>query len=54
MLSWNLNMVGFKKRKPRTSKIYQFKINKKYRAFGYYDEKDNSIFRVVEISDHQD
>lgn len=54
ILSWNLGLVKFKKRKPKTSRIFQFRINKKYRAFWYYDINDNTIFRIIEISDHQD
>jgi len=54
ILDWNLEVVFFKKRKPKTSKIFQFRINQKYRAFGYYDINNNFIFRIIEISDHQD
>jgi plasmid maintenance system killer protein len=54
LLLWYTTKVLFKKRKPYTSKIYQFRINNKYRAFWYFDTKNNSIFRVIEISDHQD
>ncbi len=54
ILNWGLETVLFKKRKPRTSKIYQFRINSKYRAFWYYDDNNDSIFKVIKISDHQD
>jgi len=54
LLSWDTKTVLFKKRKPKTSKIYQFRINKKYRAFWYFDIYGKDIFRVIEISDHQD
>ena len=54
VLWWHLSSVYFKKRKPYTSKIYQFRINDKYRAFWYFDINNKSIFRVIEISDHQD
>lgn len=42
--------VQFKKRKPKTSGVYYFRINQKYRALGIFDGKD---FIVTEISDHQ-
>ena len=54
LLSWDLKTVSFKKRKPKTSKIYQFRLNHKFRVFWYYDINNNSIFRVIKISDHQD
>jgi len=54
ILLWDLKTVLFKKRKPKTSKIFQFRINKKYRAFWYYDKNNSATFRVIEISDHQD
>lgn len=54
ILEWKLDLVDFKKRKPKTSKIYQFKINYKYRVFGYYDINNCNVFRIIEISDHQD
>lgn len=46
--------LDFKKRKPRTLNVYQFRINQKYRAFGHFDEKDPAKFVVFRISDHQD
>lgn len=33
ILSGDLKSVYFKKRKPKTLNVYQFKINDKYRAF---------------------
>ena len=54
LLLWYTEKVLFKKRKPYTSKIYQFRINNKYRVFWYFDTNNNSIFRIIEISDHQD
>jgi len=45
-----LASVQFKKRKPKTSGKYYFRITKKYRAIGIFDGKD---FIVTEISDHQ-
>jgi plasmid maintenance system killer protein len=43
--------VDLRKRKPKTEGIYYFKITKKYRALGYFENKQTFI--VVEISDHQ-
>ena len=44
-----------KLRKPKNAGIYQFRINHKYRAFGFFDENDGkTIFVVTYISDHQD
>lgn len=54
ILEWNLETVLFKKRQPKTSKVYQFRINHKYRAFWFFDEKREWVFKVIEISDHQD
>jgi len=45
-----LTSVYFKKRKPKSSGRYYFRITKKYRAIGVFDGKD---FIVTEISDHQ-
>lgn len=42
--------VDFKVRKPKSLGIYQFRITKKYRAFGHYID---NIFVVASISDHQ-
>ncbi len=44
---WKLD---FKQRQPKWSWVYSFRINKQFRAFGYFRE-DN--FVVVEISNHQ-
>ncbi len=46
----HLSSVSFKKRKPKSSGKYYFKINKKFRAIGVFDGKD---FIVTAISDHQ-
>jgi plasmid maintenance system killer protein len=43
--------VDLRKRKPKTEGVYYFRITKKYRAIGYFENKDTFI--VVEISDHQ-
>ena len=47
----NSKLVDFKLRKPKELKIYSFRINKKYRAFGIF--KDSKNFLVFEINDHQ-
>jgi len=46
----HLSSVQFKKRKPKSSGRYYFRITRKYRAIGVFDGID---FIVVEISDHQ-
>jgi hypothetical protein len=43
--------VDLRKRKPTTEGIYYFKITKKYRALGIFENKQTFI--VVGISDHQ-
>jgi len=43
--------VDLRKREPKTEGIYYFRITKKYRALGYFENKQTFI--VVEISDHQ-
>jgi len=43
--------VDLRKREPKVSGIYYFKITKKYRALGYFENK--TTFVVTEISDHQ-
>ena len=50
VISGDLSAVDFKKRKPKTSDMYQFRITDKYRAFCYLDESDVVVF---EINDHQ-
>ena len=52
-MSWDTNSVNFKKRKPKTLKIYQFRINKQYRAYWFFDLKNKTLFKVIEINDHQ-
>ncbi len=51
ILSWFLNNVDFKKRRPYKTDKYYFRINKKYRAICYIE---NNIVNVFEIDDHQD
>jgi len=43
--------IQLKKRQPKQLNELQFRISKKYRAFRYF--KDNNLFIVTEISDHQ-
>lgn len=43
--------VDLRKREPKAEGIYYFKITKKYRALGYFE--NNMTFIVTEISDHQ-
>ena len=43
-------LINFKKRKPKVDEIWSFRINKQYRAFGYFD---GEFFIVAKISDHQ-
>ena len=50
ILNWKLQSVDFKKRRPYKSEKYYFKINNKYRAFGYIEWW---ILKVFEINDHQ-
>jgi len=52
---WHLKIVNFKLRQPKKYQVYQFRINKKYRWFGIFrDIKEEKVFIVTEISDHQD
>jgi len=48
--SGNLRKVDFKKRQPKTDNIFQFRINRKFRGFGYLRGEEFFIFA---ISDHQ-
>ena len=50
LLNWNLISVDFRKRRPYKSEKYYFKINNKYRAFGYFEW---DTFIIFEINDHQ-
>jgi len=45
-----LSQVDFKKRKPLNENLYQFKINKRFRAFCVKNDKG---LIVIRISDHQ-
>ena len=49
------SVVDFKKRKPKSENIYQFRINKKFRALCYFEDKiEKKKLIVFKISDHQD
>lgn len=50
LLAGNTSQVNFKKRHPKGSGIWYFRINKQYRAIGYFDDGD---FMVTDIDDHQ-
>ncbi|MGE3278932.1 MAG: hypothetical protein AB7J40_04025 [Candidatus Altimarinota bacterium] len=50
LLSGHFTSRDLKKRQPKSQEKWSFRINKKYRAFGYFDAND---FIVVEINDHQ-
>lgn len=51
LLSGNQLQVKFKKRNPRGSGIWYFRINRQYRALGVFDDGGNFI--VFKIDDHQ-
>jgi len=50
LLEGKLQSVDFKKRKPYSKDIYYFRVDKKFRAYCYFDKK---ILRVFKIDDHQ-
>ncbi len=50
LLFGDVKSVDFKLRKPKGEKIYSFRINKKYRAFCFFD---NDVLKVFDVSDHQ-
>jgi hypothetical protein len=52
---WNFRNIDFKLRQPKRLKVYQFKINNKYRWYWIFRETEMfwKIFLVTEISDHQ-
>ena len=51
LLSANYWKIDFKKRQPKNSWIWSFRINKQFRAIWYFREK--WIFVVVKIDNHQ-
>lgn len=44
-------LVDLRKREPKSQNKFYFRITKKYRAFGYINNKNELI--VTNISDHQ-
>jgi hypothetical protein len=52
----NFKNIDFKLRQPKKYKVYQFRINKKYRWFWIFRETKKywRIFVVTDVSDHQD
>lgn len=51
LISGNARQVNFKKRNPKGSGIWYFRINKQFRALGVFDDQGNLI--VFEIDNHQ-
>ena len=50
LLRGNFRSIDFKTRKPKSSGIFQFRINKKFRAIGFFK---GTILRISKIDDHQ-
>ncbi len=50
IISSRIRWLDFKIREPKRDRIFSFRINEKWRAYGYYKD---SIFIVSKISDHQ-
>lgn len=50
LLAGNSSNVLLRKRQPKSSGVYYFRINRQYRAIGYFD---GDIFIVVQVDDHQ-
>jgi plasmid maintenance system killer protein len=46
LLSGEIKNTRFKERNPKGSWIFYFRINKQYRAIGYFDLKDLVIFKI--------
>ena len=44
-------LVDLRKREPKSLNVFYFRINRKYRAFGYINKNHELI--VTDISDHQ-
>lgn len=51
LLQGNTLQTKFKERNPKGSGIWYFRINKKYRALGVFNEEENLI--IFKIDDHQ-
>lgn len=50
LLQGRFFQIDFKLRKPKSERVWYFRINKQYRALGYFDDGDFIVFR---IDDHQ-
>lgn len=50
LLQWNISGLDFKLRKPNHLWIMAFRINKQFRAVGYFE---SDIFIVTMIDNHQ-
>ena len=50
LLSGSFSSRDFKKRQPKSDGVWSFRINRKYRAWGYFRGDD---FIVSDINDHQ-
>jgi len=50
ILLWLKKQVDFKLRNPKKLKIYYFRINKQFRAYGVLDW---NILKIYEINNHQ-
>jgi len=50
ILLWYFKYVSFKKREPKKSEIYYFRVNKQFRAIWYMED---DIFYVLEIDNHK-
>ena len=46
LLSENSSMVDLKKRKPKQDEIWQFRIDKQFRAFCYFEEEMIIVFHI--------
>ena len=51
ILSWNGSSADLKLRKPKEARIWSFRVNKQFRAYGIFD--DSNDFVVFEINNHQ-
>lgn len=50
LLSGDLSSVDFKKRRPYKSEKYYFRLDKQYRAIGFFED---TVLYIFEIDDHQ-
>jgi len=51
LLSGDQARVYFKERQPQGSGIWSFRVNKQFRAFGYF--RSHGVFAVSDIDNHQ-